>query len=514
MGVVTKSMIRCFLIFVFLALINAVKAYNTNIIDQYLKQPISDIGSISLLSAADSLIGTAKTDDEKLKAYMFSANIHQSLGNRAFAINNAIYADEIANATLNPSWQAITALFLATSFRHLGLLDASKRYLERAFRANEISHEHTSYTLTKVKILHESSFQAIAKNEYKEAFSDLINVKSLINSKDQLIIDNKIISANNYLLGLWYLKNRKYNEAQRYYSSALEILNSDESNIKPYIYKGLAEVALRIGELEKVPIYLAYTEPYLDLAGYEDLSLDVYETFVEYNWEIEDHVRVKEYNLLFISLKNKKITEDNLIVGQIYENMYASKELFRSQLKTGLAIILCFIVIIVFLVLYVFLLSKKNIVVREKSQNQGYINDTSLETNITHSRTKSINISKETEQRLLEDFKKYEKDLFFLDKKTSLASIARDLNTNQRYVSYIIRKYKGKDFYNFIQASRIKFVLSRIKADPLLLDYKLSELADLAGFSSLSQFSIAFKAETGMPPSAFVHFTKNDLKLQ
>ncbi|MNY47674.1 Helix-turn-helix domain protein [compost metagenome] len=85
------------------------------------------------------------------------------------------------------------------------------------------------------------------------------------------------------------------------------------------------------------------------------------------------------------------------------------------------------------------------------------------------------------------------------------------MGTNMRYASYILQKFRGKDFYDYLQSSRVEYIIGKLKTSPELFDYKISFLAEMSGFTSLSRFSSAFKEVTGIPPSAFIHFMKKEI---
>lgn len=502
------------LFILFILFINTSKAQNKDCNDRYIEVSVSLIATDiqKALRISDSLLKVSKTDDERAKAYMLSANIYQNLGEKALAIKQATYADDIAKAVLNPAWQAVTAGFLATSFRQIGLFDAARRYVNRAAYANDSFRDNPMYTLTKINIFHEMSLQDMAQNDYESALAKLINAESLINFDENVDKKEKLIKATNHqLLGLCYIHFEKYTEAEKWYTSSLTQLRDVESNLKPYIYKGLALISFRKGDLKKTATYLNYVEPYLNSSGFEDLSLETYQTFSDYYWEIRDLKQAQEYSSLFIQLKNKQRQEVEEVIGELFEDLYSSKESYRNRFKTAGAVMLCLAVVTVFLVVYTFFLNRKTSLRSETIDENINLDIETRDTQITNAVIRDVNMSKETEERLLNNLEKHEDNLFFLEKNISLSSIAESFNTNQRYVSYIIRKYRGKDFYNYIQSSRIQFIIGRIKADSSLLDYKLAHLADLSGFTNLSKFSIAFKAETGLPPSAFVHFTRKEL---
>lgn len=101
-----------------------------------------------------------------------------------------------------------------------------------------------------------------------------------------------------------------------------------------------------------------------------------------------------------------------------------------------------------------------------------------------------------------------ESGAFFLDKEVSLEGLAIIRGTNPHYTSYIIRKYRKMDFSTYLKHMRINYIINRIRLEPELSDYKLSYLAKLAGFPNHCKFSAVFKCVAGIPPSVFIHYTK------
>lgn len=508
---------RLLILYAFLG-VNLVSAQNKSFNDRYVEVSVSLVATDiqEALRVSDSLLRVAKTDDERAKAYMLSANIHQNLGKKAIAIQRAIYADEIVKAALNPAWQAVTAGFLATSFRQVGLLNAAGRYTDQAERANNMIPKHPMYTLTKINILHERALQAIALDDYEIAEREILKAGKLVVFDGREDKRAKLIKATNHqLLGLCYLYLGNFTKAKELYRSALAQIGDDESNLRPYIFRGLAEVALGQDSLDDAHMYLKKAESYIETNGFEELRRYVYHTFSKYYWRMEGVDNAKKYDDLYKEVREKEAKEARKVTDELFENIYQAKEAYKNKFKTAAIMVLCLVVVTIFSLLYSFFLDRKY----RMHQPMGKGNKKDVDVNreipdvedAKSNEVRSINMSKETEQRLLTDIDKYEENLYFLDKNISLNAMAKDLNTNQRYVSYIIRKYRGKDFYGYIQTCRIQFIIDRMKADPSLLDYKLAHLADMSGFTNLSKFSIAFKAETGLPPSAFVHFKKKEL---
>ncbi|WP_026450343.1 helix-turn-helix domain-containing protein [Aequorivita capsosiphonis] len=118
--------------------------------------------------------------------------------------------------------------------------------------------------------------------------------------------------------------------------------------------------------------------------------------------------------------------------------------------------------------------------------------------------SKSIVISDKTEEEILQKLKNFENSELFLDKQMRVATLAKQLDTNTRYLSTIINSAKNKTFNNYINSLRIQYILDKLQTDPKYHSYKISYLAEESGFASQSSFTTAFKDVTGFTPSAYI----------
>ncbi|MFC3159191.1 Helix-turn-helix domain-containing protein [Chryseobacterium arachidis] len=117
---------------------------------------------------------------------------------------------------------------------------------------------------------------------------------------------------------------------------------------------------------------------------------------------------------------------------------------------------------------------------------------------------KNINIHDNTINTILQKLEKFEKSEKYLKKDNSLTSLASSLETNPRYLSEIIKQYKGKNFNNYLNGLRIQHIIQMLYKEPIYREYKITYLAEHCGFASREVFAIAFKKETGMTPSYFI----------
>src|SRR5690606_28952841 len=117
-------------------------------------------------------------------------------------------------------------------------------------------------------------------------------------------------------------------------------------------------------------------------------------------------------------------------------------------------------------------------------------------------------MSEETELTILRKLEEFETQLGFTNPNLSLASLAGELKTNTKYLSYVINIHKNKDFSNYINDLRVYYFINLIEETPVNLNYKISYLSNECGFSSHSRFATVFKNTTGVTPSAFLNQLK------
>ncbi|WP_409150157.1 helix-turn-helix domain-containing protein [Sphingobacterium sp. BS-2] len=116
----------------------------------------------------------------------------------------------------------------------------------------------------------------------------------------------------------------------------------------------------------------------------------------------------------------------------------------------------------------------------------------------------------EKTSRILDKLEDFEDGDLFVDSKMSLALLASYLETNTITLSKIINTYKEMNFNDYINGLRVRYIIERIKNEPKFEQYKISYLAEVSGFSSHSIFSKAFKKSTGVTPSQFLDYLKEE----
>jgi len=85
-----------------------------------------------------------------------------------------------------------------------------------------------------------------------------------------------------------------------------------------------------------------------------------------------------------------------------------------------------------------------------------------------------------------------------------MAKMAALMDSNAMHINYVLQKYRGKTFTDYINELKINYIVRLLINNPQYLNYKISYLSDIAGFSNHSRFTQIFKKELGVSPSEFI----------
>jgi AraC-like DNA-binding protein len=94
-----------------------------------------------------------------------------------------------------------------------------------------------------------------------------------------------------------------------------------------------------------------------------------------------------------------------------------------------------------------------------------------------------------------------EKELY-KNRKLQLKDLSQAVNTSENYISEVLAKQLQTNYYDFVNGYRVKEVI-RLMQSEKHQEFKLTVLAEEAGFNSKTTFNAAFKKITGSTPSEF-----------
>ena len=117
---------------------------------------------------------------------------------------------------------------------------------------------------------------------------------------------------------------------------------------------------------------------------------------------------------------------------------------------------------------------------------------------------KEYNIDDKLEKSLLDGINDLKKSKDFLKPEFNINVLAKKLNTNSTYLSYIINKESNQSFKQYITQLRIEYLIEKLKSDPKYRNYTIKSLGEEIGYRNASAFARAFKKHKGVTPSEFI----------
>lgn len=459
------------------------------------------------LIAADSLYKESVAPSYKVRSLLLIATLYEQKNELEKAINYAQKGEEIAEKASDYDWLSRVYGFIASQYRILKMYDKSTLYIQKTIAASKkIDNPIQSY---KVKGL---MMQLLARIDMEKGyFKEAINrFKAAQENFDRLPSKEFFTASNNQLLGSCYLNAKQYDLAINCYKNALLYTDAEMpgSALSGTIYQELSLAYIRKGDVKEAQKYLDRAKKYASKSQYAALDKEIYNTAQEYYAIKKDIDNFAMSTIKKDSISEKITTQNNKFINDKYQSLERQNSLEKRNGSTKNLLIWISLVFIV--VNLVFSLAYRRRQRKQVKKIQDVIGRLNKEIKQKYSKpveaTGMFLISATTEQALLEKLKTFESQNRFIDRNMSLSYMASTMDTNTKYLSYIIKKYRNKDFTTYTNELRINYILEKLNNNPIYRKYKISILAEDAGFSSHSMFTTNFKSITGVSPSEFIRY--------
>lgn len=112
-------------------------------------------------------------------------------------------------------------------------------------------------------------------------------------------------------------------------------------------------------------------------------------------------------------------------------------------------------------------------------------------------------INKLTVDQILASMKNFESSFGFLEQDLKLTTLAQKMNTNEKYLSKVIKIYKGKTFNSYLTDLRFEYLDEKLITDSQFRNQKIKDISSKLGFGSPEFFATAFKDKYGKSPKEF-----------
>ena len=202
------------------------------------------------------------------------------------------------------------------------------------------------------------------------------------------------------------------------------------------------------------------------------------------------------------TLNTQKITK--------YETLKSKEKIEKEKNKTKILLIVSVLSALgnVFLLIYSRQKNRKLRAAYEKIlENLDKKNNPKNDRQIINSdETKEI----ENEDIIVKQLEILEQKKFFTAQNMSATQMAVLLKITPRNLSYLLKKYRNEDFYNYLNNMRVDYFSKILRDNQKYRNYKIASLSEMVGYNSHSQLTINFKKKTGITPSQYIDLLEKE----
>ncbi|MCC3214897.1 AraC family transcriptional regulator [Chryseobacterium sp. X308] len=484
------------------------------------------------IKTADSLYMKAQKPSEKIRCLILSSELYHHAGELKKAICYSENAHSVINMTNDPEWMAVVTRLLARQYRQVGLYERSKKYIIKGLQASARITDFQKSNEAAGLLNQEMAFYEMEMGNYPNAIQHIessLKYFEKINSYNE----NRTAAASYQLLGDVYFKLNNYSVSEDYYRKAEGLLKKGSCTLG-LVYNGLGGIRLKQKNWKDAELYLKKAEKIADTSRSLKLKKAVYSNINDYYEGIGDNFKASLYAVKYVRAYDSIAARNQSFAIKNSENPKGKATKKNGQMngvKNAAIVILS--ISLVGLFLFIRRKQKKqrsklrNIIRTQLNmignrthyplQQSGdfefsniFVEEIDEKDSETDRRRNDSLMTPETESKLLELLEDFEKGNLYNNKGMSLSFLAGELNTNTKYLSYVINQHKNADFKTYINRLRINYIVDKLINDERYRQYKISILADECGFSSHSKFAAVFKAVTDYSPSAYIKYLDSE----
>lgn len=473
------------------------------------------------IDISETLYKQSTNKKEELAALMVSASIYYIIRDLNAAFDSARKAEAIAIAINDQDWQnRIIELYsliywnMDSTNESFGDLEPKNKFL---LKLNDKDHIAVKKSIS----IQNKAYLHFLNLDYKRAIKELHRGEVLYPILEDIIIGPYHIAYTETLKARIYDAENKYERSLEAYQKAIGyLLGFDPSQTNPiygYIYTGMAVLQMKRGLFNEAKEYLDKAE--ITVNANENIVLEIHykSDLLSYYAETEDlgryHLTKDDLTVLEQSMQE----EINSTLLNLSETLDEKEKSYISEasLYKSVSIVLVFLLLSTLGFAYFKKRKNKNggktkkQIIYSVKQNKTLKVETKTEVPSKVNSKQEVkpgteHISTETLKRIKDSLEEFEQSDIFLNPTVGALTIASYCQTNIRYVSDVINTHKGESISSYLNNLRISYILSKLETEEVYRSYKISYLADEAGFSNPSKFSTEFKRIVGMPPSTYI----------
>lgn len=478
------------------------------------------------LKKADSLYMSAYEPLEKVKSLILAAELHHFAGEFKKSLCYGENAHSLLSQIKDAEWITRVNGFLAKEYRLVGLYERSKKYTLLGLKSAEQISDPMKRSEAAGLLNQELAYYEMELGNFPNAIP---YIERSLNEfeKNGIEYNDRPMAASLQMLGYAYFRLENYDLSETYYHKAESLLKED-CCVLGLVYNGLGGIRLKQKNWKEAEVYLKKAEKIADSSMSLKLKKAVYSNINDYYEGIGDNFKASLYAVKYVRAYEDMNDRSREITGTVENVLKPHKKSVQISTIKNAAIIVLLTSLVGIVIFFRIKQKKQRSKLRNIIRSQLQLissQDEALEvkpsgglefSNISVEEvddkdngggSKKKNeplMTLETETKLLELLEDFEKGELYNNKNMSLSFLAAELNTNTKYLSYVINQHKNADFKTYVNRLRINYIVDKLINDDRYRQYKISILADECGFSSHSKFASVFKAVTDFSPSAYI----------
>lgn len=479
------------------------------------------------LRVADSLYLYSSSDTHKIRSLMLSAMFYQTLGSSDKTIEYALKAEKIAIRDKDYNWQARILGFLSTEFQNIGILKHREEIIDRMGEVVPKIQDEFQKALMFAMYYQERALYYLEDKNDQQGWKYINLAKEHLLNLDDSPTKFMLLGLNERVHAGFFLKiNNEPDSALAHYEKSIHFYEKAQNfseQSRDVLYSGMGQAYLMKGQDSIGLDFMKKAEKISEESHNIPVSLEIYEVLYEYYKKKEDVQKyayyLEKHKELSELTKNQKVKPVELLL----ENLKKQNQELQYSRTALFGIIIVLLIGAVLSLIWYRKKRKKDYqrfqeIIAELKQT-GFVTSNSVPVlvqaedphhQIEHEKKDKPRISEEAEQKIIDGLRIFEKGTLFLNANFALADLASEIGVNTKYLSQVLNSKYGRDFNTYINELRINYIIEKLKTDSDYHLYKLSFLAEECGFSSHSKFSAVFKAVTGLTPTRFMNYLKEE----
>lgn len=278
-------------------------------------------------------------------------------------------------------------------------------------------------------------------------------------------------------LGLLYLKQERYSEAQSLFEKIVELYEEDESYSLGCIYSiyYMAVIQEEFGDYDKAQEYL-------------DLFL----------------IEVKEIS----NDRKEEIREFNFTIGR--QGLEQDVEALQDRITSHKRLIYVYIGLGALLVVVLLIMLRKNILDKRKARlklkdfKEKFNKEEEQKKHVYSNTIQNFTMNDQKEKEILIALEKLIDKDYYLSSDFSLQNAAKKIKTNTTYLSHVVNKNYDKSFSEYSNELKVNYVIHQLMENKTYRKYSTQAMAESVGYKSAVSFTRSFKKRTGVTPVQFL----------